>query len=172
MTSIIRGSDNFDSAKPAIASTLKTAQESQTVGTSDTAFGSGLSATITPRCSGSYFKITVRGFVEVDFAWHIVCNIHRNGARINQGLNAGAGWHGLALPTQSYGAAGDNGSTPEIISFTTIDTTGSTANTPITFALVWSSDSTRTAYINRCFSAPQNNYETGTSEIIVEEIPQ
>lgn len=158
--------------KPNIARTLKTAQETCTIGTSDTAFGTGLSVSITPRGNGSHFKITVRAFMEMVSGWEVIFNIHRAGARINQGLNAGNNWHGLAMATQSFGLGDDSNSTPEMLAIITLDTTGSTVGVPLAFSLVASSPGNRTLWVNRCFGTPQGIYETGTSEIIVEEILQ
>lgn len=150
-----------------IVSKVITAQGSQTLGIADQqvlGVGSDFAITITPRRSGSYIKVTARWFGEVDVPWNTVFNIHKNGARLNVGSTANT--HGLAMPCVTYGAAADNNSTPEMVNLFTVDTAGTQEGVPITYALVVSTDVTKTMWTNRCFGA----YETGVSEIMVEEI--
>ena len=146
-----------------VVNLLYSTQSSMTVGTTDTAI-TGMNLNITPLGAGSKFRIDVRLFGEVAGAWETVFNIHRGAARINTTSNLN--YHGLSMMTQSYGAASNDSSTPEILNLTTIDSTGSTVGTTLTYILVASADVARTLWINRCFAAG----ETSVSEIIITEI--
>jgi hypothetical protein len=141
-------------------------QGSMTVGATDTDI-TGMNLSITPVKSGSKFRIDVRLFGESSAAWACSFNIHRGTTRLNTTSNLN--YHGLSMMTQTYGAAADSSTTPEILTLATIDSTGSTAGTPITYKLVASGAST-TLWINRCFGAPAFGNETGISEIIITEI--
>ena len=142
-------------------------QSSMTVGTTDTAV-TGMNLNITPLAAGSKFRIDVRLFGEVYSAWQVLFNIHRGAARINTTSNLN--YHGLSVMTQSYGGAANDSTTPEILNLTTIDSTGSTVGTTLTYTLVACADVNRTLWINRCVGAPTTSYETGISEIIITEI--
>ena len=142
-------------------------QGSMTVGTSDTNI-TGMNLSITPKGAGSKFRIDVRLFGESAAAWSTVFNIHRGSTRIN--TTGTQLFHGLSMMTQTYGGGSNNGSTPEILNIATIDSTGSSVGTAITYTLVASSDTNYTLFINRCFDAPANVKETGISEIIITEI--
>jgi hypothetical protein len=142
-------------------------QGSMTVGTSDTNI-TGMNLSITPLGAGSKFRIDVRLFGEFATPWSTVFNIHRGSTRINTTGNQL--YHGLSMMTQTYGAGVDNSSTPEILHLTTIDSTGSSVGTAITYTLVASADSNYTLFINRSFDAPANVKESGISEIIITEI--
>ena len=72
------------------------------------------------------------------------------------------------MATQTYGQVTDNASTPEILNLQTVDSTGSTVDTPITYTLVASGSSSYTMWTNRCF----NGLEYGISELIVMEVAQ
>ena len=144
-------------------------QGSQTIGTTDTQIGTGtdFDITITPKGNGSKFIVTARWFGEADSGWNIVFNIHRDGVRINTG-GATDNKTGLSMATQTYGQVTDNASTPEILNLQTVDSTGSTVDTPITYTLVASGSSSYTMWTNRCF----NGLEYGISELIVMEVAQ
>lgn len=142
-------------------------QSSMTIGTTDTDV-TGMSLSITPVKSGSKFRIDIRLFGEMAQSYNTMFNIHRGTTRINTTSNLN--YHGLSTMLVTYGGAEDNDSTPEILNLFTIDSTGSTAGTPITYKLVASSNANRTLWINRCFGSPTVGYETGISEIIITEI--
>lgn len=146
-----------------VINTVYYTQTSFTTTTSDQVVP-GLTLDITPKLSGSKFLIFVRIFVEVDGAWDVVFNVQRNGSRIN--TESGNYWDGLTMPTQTYGAATNNDSTPEMVDICTLDITGSTAGQTITYRAVSSAGSSRTCMINRCFGSD----ECGTSELIIMEI--
>ena len=150
-----------------VVNVLYSTQSSMTVGTTDTAV-TGMNLNITPLGAGSKFRIDVRLFGEMASGWETIFNIHRGAARINTTSNLNT--HGLSMMTQTYGSAGDNNTTPEILNLTTIDSTGSTVGTTLTYILVAASDVARTLWINRCFAAPSGVAETGVSEIIITEI--
>ena len=142
-------------------------QGSQTIGTTDTQIGTGtdFDISITPKGNGSKFIVTARWFGEVATAWNLVFNIHRDGVRINVGGST-SNRLGLSMATQTYGQVTDNASTPEILNLQTVDSTGSTVDTPITYTLVASGSSSYTMWTNRTF----NGVEYGISELIVMEI--
>jgi hypothetical protein len=143
---------------------VSSAQGSYTIGTSDTNHPGG-EISITPKLSNSLFLIHVRYFMEVANGWDVVFNIKKNGTRINNLDNNR--WHGLTMPTISYSGAADNNSTPELVEFSTLDTSGSSSGVVITYNLVSSSGGNKTCFYNRCFST---TYEKGVSEIIIQEI--
>ena len=144
-------------------------QGSQTIGTTDTQIGTGtdFDISITPKGNGSKFIVTARWFGEVATAWNLVFNIHRDGVRINVGGST-SNRLGLSMATQTYGQVTDNASTPEILNLQTVDSTGSTVDTPITYTLVASGSSSYTMWTNRTF----NGVEYGISELIVMEVAQ
>ena len=152
-----------------VVSTLISAQGSTTITTADTSTNPAITHTITPVGTGSKFLIDVRWFGEADEANNIVAHIYRNGARINEGGST-LNYHGLSMSTQTFSDGFNNGSTPNILTLATLDNTGSTAGTAITYELKFSATYSLTMWTNRCFVAPANHYETGISEIIITEI--
>jgi len=143
-------------------------QGSQTIGTSDTQIGTGtdFDLSITPKGAGSKFVVSARWFGEVASAWSVVFNIQRNGVRINTGGST-SNKLGLSAATHTYSATTTNDSTtPEIMHVQTVDSTGSTIGTAITYTLVASSNNSKTMWTNRTFSLD----EQGISELTVMEI--
>jgi len=129
----------------------------------------GMSLNITPKKDGSKFRIDVRLFHESDDGWNNIFNLHRNSTRVNTTSNAL--FHGLSMGTQTYGVNNENSSTPNIMHFATIDSTGSTAGSVITYSLVVCTSSVNNImHVNRCFNTPSAGAETGISEIIITEI--
>jgi len=124
---------------------------------------------VIPKASGSSFLIEYRWFGEVNGAWDVVFNVHRDGVRVN---NIGLIKAGLSMATQTYGVAANNASTPEIMHLRTLDKSGSTAGASIQFKLVAAAMTNAAAlWTNRCFNAnAANGYEHGVSEIIITEI--
>lgn len=145
-------------------------QGSVSVGTSDVALSPDITKSITPIGNNSNFLIQVRWAGEVTWGanWSSLFNIHRDGSRINApGTNL---WQGLSSPGLLYYTS-NNDSTGDTMSFSTLDTTGSTAGTAITYRLVAVATSTYTFYTNRCFgNTGQSGYEAWSSEIIISEI--
>jgi len=149
---------------------LTSDQGSVSVSTSDIALSPDIFKTITPVGDGSNFLITVRwaGESANGFTYNSSINIHRDGVRIN--APGTLNYQGLSSPVLTYYAA-DNSSTPDMINFSTLDTTGSTAGTPITFRLVFTTASgSYTVWTNRCFTAPSSAFETFSTEMIIMEI--
>ena len=144
-------------------------QGSQTITTTDTQIGTGtdFDISITPKGNGSKFIVTARWFGEGSSVWNIVFNIHRDGVRINTGGSTN-NRVGLSMATQTYGVAANDSSTPEILNLQTVDSTGSTVDTPITYTLVAASSVNYTLWTNRCFAG--GGHEQGISELIVMEI--
>jgi hypothetical protein len=130
---------------------------------------------ITPRGSGSSFLVNIRWAGEIDVPQDCVFNIQRvvSGASTVRINATGTARHqGLFCAGGNDG--GDDDSTPNSAAFQTLDTTGSTAGTDITYRLVVCSSgaSSNDFYTNRVSGPtwPGNSYETFSSEIIVTEI--
>jgi len=141
-------------------------QGSQTITGSDTQVGSGtdFDLSITPKGNGSKFIVSARWFGEVDVTWDVSFNIQRNGVRINTINNSNK--HGLSMATSTL--QGNNDSTPEIMYLQTVDSTGSTIGTAITYTLIAvSSSGNHTMWTNRCFGS---SHETGISELMIMEV--
>ena len=148
---------------------LMETEGSYSIGTSDTDVPN-MSLSITPKYDNSWIRIDVRYFSETSNIPNITYNIHRNGVRINSRTNGSRNF-GLSMATITYHA--NDASTPEIMHLSTIDTTGTAADTPIVYKLVSISDPSTTSYYNRCIGATDNaQYEIGSSEIILTEIKQ
>ena len=147
-------------------------QGSQTIGTTDTQIGTGtdFDISITPKGAGSKFIVSARWFGEVTAAWNILFNIQRNGVRINTDGATASNRLGLSMPTHTYNAAANDDSTPEIMHLQTVDSTGSTIGTAITYTLVAVSKDNRTMWTNRTFAYPGINAEAGVSELMIMEV--
>ena len=145
-------------------------QSTITLTNTDTAI-TGMNLNITPLGAGSKFRIDVRLFGEMADQQNTIYNLQRNGTRVNTTSNLQ--YHGLSMATLTFGVAVNNSSTPEMMNFSTVDSTGSTAGSAITYTLIASTASnglTATQWINRCFLAPTSGCETSVSEIIITEI--
>jgi len=151
-----------------VVSTTVSAQGSTTITTADTTPNPSIDLNITPKGNNSLFRIDVRWFGEAANTQDIVAHIHRDGSRINEANTLN--YHGLSMATQTYGGGANNDSTPEILTLSTLDKTGSTIGTSINFKLMFSGRASYTMWTNRCFAAPANAHETGISEIIITEI--
>lgn len=146
-----------------------------TLATSDLALSPDITVDITPKASGSHFLIQARWNGEMTYSaeFNHVFNIHRNGSRINVANNDE--WHGLATAHITYWPGTDDNSTPNGMTLSTLDKTGSTAGTAITYRLVVSKSnpSAFTLSTNKVFgSAGTTSYESFSSEIIITEIAQ
>ncbi|MGK0256205.1 MAG: hypothetical protein ACI81I_000817 [Arcobacteraceae bacterium] len=162
----IQGNDGLNASGGVlqVVSHLTAIQGSQTVTTIDTIVND-LSKTIVPKGNNSKFLVSVRFFGEVFEAYNICFNIHADSQRINVLNERG---YALSMPTLTYYAL-DNGSTPEILNFTTLYQSSSQIGTPIKFDLVVDATGNYTLWNNRCF-AFNSTCEKGTSEIIIMEI--
>lgn len=152
-----------------VVSFLTSIQGSTYVTSYDAALSPDIVKTITPVGDNSNFLISLRwaGEIAGSGQWETVFNIHRNGARINA-PNALL-YGGLTASALTY-YGGDDSSTPNTAHITTLDTTGSTAGTAITYRLVMSSSAGYTVYTNRCFGSPGNSYEVFSTEMTIMEI--
>lgn len=171
MPSEIRGSDNFSSDTVGkvlqVVSTRFSGQGSITTNTTDKVTSPSITHTITPVASGSNFLVKIRWFGECSNGESTVAHIYRGSSRVNE-ANTNS-YHGLSMPTES-GNPVDKDSTPQIMYVETLDETGSTAGTAITYTLKYSAAS-GTLWTNRCFAnSGALHYETGISEIIIMEI--
>ena len=145
-------------------------QGSQSVGTTDTQVGTGtdFDLSITPKGAGSKFVVSARWFGEVNNAWNVVFNIQRDGVRINADGATALNTLGLSVATLTYFAS-DDSSTPEVMHVQTVDSTGSTIGTAITYTLVVSSTISPTLWTNRTFGGLG---EYGVSELTIMEVAQ
>lgn len=155
-----------------VVSKLITTQYSQAlvaVTETELAASGAFTLSITPKASGSSFKIYVRHFGEIPNSEDVVYNINRDSVRIN--AQSGDTWSGLSMGTQTYESGANNATTPEIMQVTTLDKTGSTVSVAIEYKVMVTNASSITQYTNRCQgSTGATQYETGSSEIIIEEI--
>lgn len=127
----------------------------------------GLSVAITPTNITSKIRIDVRWMGEVGSAWDVVFGVRRNGTLINQPDADGGRALGLFLPVQTY-VADDNNSTPELASFFTLDTPGTTSS--VSYTLAATSINTTTLYTGRVMSTNTGyNYEKISCEIMATE---
>ena len=76
---------------------------------------------------------------------------------------------GLSMATQTYGGTVDDATTPEIMNLQTVDSTGSTIATAITYTLVAASGLSPTMWTNRTFGGAG---EYGVSELMIMEVAQ
>ena len=145
------------------------------LGALNTALSPDIYKTITPIGNGSKFLIQVRWNGEMAYTaqWQSGWNILRDGVRINSSGNDT--WDSLQSPTFNYPGS-DNDSTGEGMTTFTLDTTGSTAGTPITYRLALSNNWTVAfaIYTNRTFdntyASGAIGYENWSSEMIITEI--
>jgi len=152
-----------------VVSSRFTAQGTVSLSQSDYTTNPSITKSITPVESGSSFLIYIRWFGETANGESTVAHIYRDSSRINE-ANTNL-YHGLSLSAQS-GTTSDLDSTPQIMHLQTLDETGSTAGTSITYTLKYSSAGTGSMYTNRVASSSygSTHYETGVSEIIITEI--
>jgi hypothetical protein len=124
---------------------------------------------ITPMSPTSFIRIDVRWGGEHTSAWDNGFGISRNGVQINQPDAYGASARMLGVGCITYYAADDNDSTPEFMSFSTIDSPASTDT--LTYALtVFGAGS---IYTGRMYSTISTiNYERFSCEITLTEIEQ
>ena len=145
-------------------------QSVQSVGTTDTQVGTGTDfvLSITPKGAGSKFVVSARWFGEVNNTWNVVFNIHRDGVRINSDGATALNNRGLSMATLTYFGS-DDASTPEMMNLQTVDSTGSTIGTTITYTLVVSCTITPNMWTNRTFNG---GGEYGVSELTIMEVAQ
>ena len=143
-------------------------QGSQTIATTDTQIGTGtdFDISITPKGTASKFVVSARWFGESTSAWNIVFNIQRDGVRINTDGATASNKLGLSMATQTFYSA-DDATTPEMMHVQTVDSTGSTIGTAITYTLVAVSQTNRTMWTNRTVAG---NGEYGVSELMIMEV--
>jgi hypothetical protein len=122
----------------------------------------------TPVSTGSWTLVMYRLMGEYADSWNTDVSFRRNGTVVN-----GAGGSGItSAPVTTYGGGGNNSSTPELIFLTTLDKTGNTAGSAITYDLgVRTTDgSSYTHWYNRCFEGAGGGEEFGISEVIFMEV--
>tara|TARA_R110000751_G_C13726823_1_gene476080 strand:- start:584 stop:1156 length:573 start_codon:yes stop_codon:yes gene_type:complete len=153
-----------------VSKTIST-QGSQTIGTTDTQIGTGtdFDISITPKGTASKFVVSARWFGEVSGAWNTVFNIQRNGVRINTDGATASNTLGLSMATHTYNVVENNSSTPEMMHVQTVDSTGSTIGTAITYTLVAASYTSQTMWTNRCYTTGASR-ENGVSELMIMEV--
>jgi Major tropism determinant N-terminal domain len=150
-----------------IVNRIFTDSGSFTITTSDQVFP-GTNLSITSMAANSKFLILFRAFGEMEDAWNNVVNTRRNGSRINGyggtgNTNVNYASH---MFTQTYGSAANYSSTPEVISYQTLDAPNVAAGTTLTYDMAISAESNRGCYYNRATDAD----EYGSTETIIMEI--
>ena len=129
-----------------------------------TAYNGDFQLGITPKASGSWFLVSVR--------WNGHChnmgdggfNVLKNGVRVNAPSDTNAF-------IQSMGAHDNGSSFMRNVAFETLDKTGSTKGTSISFCVVYNHESSSHACVtNRCSGGSTD--ETAYSELIVKEVAQ
>jgi hypothetical protein len=122
----------------------------------------------TPILTGSWTLVTYRLMEEGGDAWNTGLHLRRNGTVINSPGGTGV----TVMPVQTYGAGGNDSSTPEFIFFTTLDKTGNTAGSAITYDLLkkTTDGNNYTTWFNRCFGGANASDEFGISEVIFMEV--
>lgn len=173
MPSYLCGDDNFDSLNKGILQTQSqvfTDWYVQTVSTIDMVIGA-ITTTLVTKQANSKFVIYARWFGECVGAWDMVWNVRIDGVRINSAnATANTMFAGTSATRQSY-VDDDNSSTPESMELMVSCLPGKPAGATITVDLTAiGSSGTRGINTNRCFGSPANNYETGSSELIIQEI--
>ena len=139
----------------------------------DVSSSPAIAKAITPKASGSSFYIKIRWLGECTAFESVHAHLHRDGSRVNatndQALTPDHDFM-LGQPFQAWNGGSDFDSTHDVMNFSTLDETGSTAGTSTTFELKFSSNNTagRSIYTNRC--AGNVDYSSGNSEIIIKEI--
>lgn len=171
MTATITGMNTFNTENNVrvlqVHSALFTTQASQTLGTTDLVIG-GITTAFTSIGTNSKYLIYARWFGEISSAWDTCWNIRVNGTRVGS-AGTGAG-KAMTLPGQTYIDTNDD-STPENLTVMHLHNSSIAASTSITIdltAIVYTG--TVTVWTNRCFAAPAADRETGTSELIIQEI--
>ena len=131
------------------------------------------SVTITPSSINSKIVIFVNWFGEhqTTAGWDAVYGLKRNGGPIGRPLNTGTRISGMAMAANSYyTGGGDDGSTPEALSFYFVDSPSTTA--PVIYQLtVQTGVNVLTLHTNRTVAdlASATDYERGTSSMIAIE---
>ena len=151
-----------------VVSSRFTGQGSISTDSTARATNPSITKSITPVGTGSNFLIKIRWMGEATNNESTVAHIERSGlGLLNQANNSS--YHGISYSAVT-GNHTDNDSTPNIMYVETLDETGSTAGTSITYTLQFTANS-GTLWTNRCFgNSGATHYETGVSEIIITEI--
>jgi len=156
-----------------VVSTLYTTPSSQSISANTDTNITGLTATITPYSTSSKILIFVRWFGETSSSdpHDSVYFIARNGTKINTQTSTGNRISGMATISTNYQSGGswNNDSTPETLTFMTLDSPSSTS--ALTYTVACRYFNAGTLYTNRTVADSDGaNYERGTSEIILMEI--
>jgi len=178
MSVVIRGSDNLDTNNGAkstrciqiINKLISTQSLTTTIGQyTDKRIAADYFLDIVPKGRNSRFKIQLRWTGEIIDRADTVFNIHRNGARINNGAEVEGNGFGLGTATGTYNRA-DNASTPEYAYILAFDEGfESEPGVPIHYEMMFSSNIAYDVRNNRCFANVVSGYEIGVSEIIITE---
>ena len=146
-----------------------TAQTNQGTSANSMIDVSNMAITITPKKANSKIIIQMRWVGELnptDASWNGVFGCSRNGTQINR---TGTTSSGITPAALSY-FAGDANSTLESASYFITDTPNTTS--PLTYRVTWLTSTNGSIWTNRTFGNPGQDYETGTSAMIVTEIAQ
>ena len=156
-----------------VASTLYSTPSSQSISAGTDTNITGLTATITPYTTSNKILIFVRWFGETSSSdpHDHVYFITRNGTKINTQTSTSNRMSGMATVSTNYQSGGswNNDSTPETLTFMTLDSPSSTS--ALTYTVACRYFNAGTLYTNRTVAdSDGGNYERGTSEIILMEI--
>jgi hypothetical protein len=145
---------------------LTSTQGSTTLSTSATSTNPAITKSITPLGNSSNFLISVRWHGEGVEPNNNVGHIYRGSSRLNgSGSNS---YNGLTSATIT---GTNDSSSVEVLTIQTLDTTGSTTGTSITYELKFTAPGSRNIWTNRAIGGVgSGNGTTGTSEIIITEI--
>jgi hypothetical protein len=172
MTTVIRGSDNFDTSIGAnVVQTHVTAPSTQTILATGSVDVTGLSATITPSSTASRVLVSVRWSGEFSVADHSFrLRLKRNGAYIGEASAAGSRVMGLSAINISY-HGDDQSSTPTSTSFEYLDSPSSIGATTYVLDISSGTAADRTIYNNRTVDDTDSaGYERLTSSITLTEV--
>jgi len=174
MVSKFKGSDNFNTTQDhvlQVQSKLITLPSAVALAIGvDTLVHPEFFLDFVPLGNGSTIHIECRWFGERSGpAWDTMFNVYRDANRINAGANNTGG---LGIACMLSGYFNNSDSTPDNAFATTTDVGGTVADVSIRYALYVTAAQASTLYTNRCVSisaSQADNYEQGTSEIIITE---
>ena len=157
-----------------VVSTLYATPSSQSISAGTDTNITGLTATITPYSTSSKILVFTRWYGEWSGSSphdHIYFILRNTTTKINAQTGTSNRMSGLATVSTNYQTTGDwnNDSTPETLTFMTLDSPSSTS--ALTYTVACRYNNAGTLYTNRTVADTDSaNYERGTSELILMEI--
>jgi len=172
MVTKFRGDDNYDSVGGAILQLKTKLILNQSYILSTASVDNNV-----PNVFIDFVPLSVNSKIHIELRWFgetnhdCMFNLHRDGVRVNGGVNNTAG-HGIASLSSSYinVAVMDTNSTPDNCWLTTTDTTPNVVGQSIRYQFVHIPYVARWISTNRCAGYNQtDNYEHGSTQFIVTE---